>query len=195
MEEDEIHDLHVSRLSISFCNQGDSVVQLHLSLGMHLKILETKTIAYFACYLRISKQTLYKYMRLVDPNWKSVYYRVPPEELGSLFSAQASVSNSSAIITITGATGVFISKMSEAGLSAKPAERAEASSKSSAKDISPRSRSPSPAASSSPVTPASPPRFVDELKLQLEKGEMLKRSIPANAGSAAPPPPRQWIGV
>ncbi|EFJ10347.1 hypothetical protein SELMODRAFT_427305 [Selaginella moellendorffii] len=82
-------------------------------------------------------------------------------------------------------------------LSAKPAEKAEASSKSSAKDISQRSRSPSPAASSSPVTPprASPPRLVDELKLQLEKGEMLKRSIPANAGSAtaAAAAPRQWI--
>ncbi|EFJ32673.1 hypothetical protein SELMODRAFT_407701 [Selaginella moellendorffii] len=47
---------------------------------MHLKILETKTTAYLACYLRISKPTLYKYMRLVDPNWRGVYYRVPPEE-------------------------------------------------------------------------------------------------------------------
>ncbi|EFJ13314.1 hypothetical protein SELMODRAFT_424697 [Selaginella moellendorffii] len=48
---------------------------------MHLKILETKTTAYLACYLRISKPTLYKYMRLVDPNWRGVYYRVPPEEV------------------------------------------------------------------------------------------------------------------
>ncbi|EFJ04601.1 hypothetical protein SELMODRAFT_432255 [Selaginella moellendorffii] len=47
---------------------------------MHLKILETKTTAYLACYLRISKPTLYKYMLLVDPNWRGVHYRVPPEE-------------------------------------------------------------------------------------------------------------------
>ncbi|EFJ35427.1 hypothetical protein SELMODRAFT_404838 [Selaginella moellendorffii] len=37
---------------------------------MHLKILETKKTAYLACYLRISKPTLYKYMRLVDLNWR-----------------------------------------------------------------------------------------------------------------------------
>ncbi|EFJ18595.1 hypothetical protein SELMODRAFT_420073 [Selaginella moellendorffii] len=47
---------------------------------MHLKILETKTIAYLACYFRISKPTLYKYMWLVDSNWRGAYYRVPPEE-------------------------------------------------------------------------------------------------------------------
>ncbi|EFJ04546.1 hypothetical protein SELMODRAFT_432313 [Selaginella moellendorffii] len=47
---------------------------------IHVKILETKTTAYLACYLRISKPTLYKYIRLVDPNWRGVYYRVPPEE-------------------------------------------------------------------------------------------------------------------
>ncbi|EFJ25166.1 hypothetical protein SELMODRAFT_413916 [Selaginella moellendorffii] len=47
---------------------------------MHMKILETKTTIYLACYLRISKPTLYKYMQLVDLNWRGVYYRVPPEE-------------------------------------------------------------------------------------------------------------------
>ncbi|EFJ35429.1 hypothetical protein SELMODRAFT_404842 [Selaginella moellendorffii] len=35
---------------------------------MHLKILETKTTAYLACYLRISKPTLYKYM--INRNWR-----------------------------------------------------------------------------------------------------------------------------
>ncbi|EFJ27351.1 hypothetical protein SELMODRAFT_412061 [Selaginella moellendorffii] len=46
-----------------------------------LEILETKTAVYLACYLRISKPTLYKYMWLADPNWRGVYYRVPPEEV------------------------------------------------------------------------------------------------------------------
>ncbi|EFJ35426.1 hypothetical protein SELMODRAFT_404837 [Selaginella moellendorffii] len=46
---------------------------------MHLKILKTKTTTYLACYLRISKPTLYKYMWLVDLNWRGNSYIVACE--------------------------------------------------------------------------------------------------------------------
>ncbi|EFJ27668.1 hypothetical protein SELMODRAFT_411850 [Selaginella moellendorffii] len=42
---------------------------------------KTKTTSYLATYLGISKPMLYKYMRLIDPNWRHVYNMMPSREL------------------------------------------------------------------------------------------------------------------
>ncbi|EFJ19741.1 hypothetical protein SELMODRAFT_418974 [Selaginella moellendorffii] len=99
MEEDEVDGLpsHFSDLDYSSNMDSDNNALLEaffnflqlrgfgslVAFGtwMHLKILKTKTTTYLICYLRISKPTLYKYVWLVDLNWRGVYYKVPLKEV------------------------------------------------------------------------------------------------------------------